>query len=176
MFSSSVGKLIAGKVLYGGACVVAAVTLVLSGYAHKVVGLVSATGQGISINGSPSVGAMNILVMGLESRTDFYGNTLPNSPTNSSTSKITLSCWLTRSQSAWLIFGKGSCTTSLAPKGPAASLITAAGLATRSMYTRRNRCLPIFHSTSTTSRPSERATRSAAARIFSKSTAETPRP
>src|SRR6266849_1917876 len=37
------------------------------------------------------------------------------------------------------------------------------------MYTRRNRCLPIFHSTSTISRPSERATRSAASRIFSKS-------
>jgi LCP family protein required for cell wall assembly len=79
VFSSSVGKLIAGKVVYGAACVVAAVTLVLSGYAHKVVGLVSSTGQGIAINGSPTVGAMNILVMGLESRTDFYGNTLPNS-------------------------------------------------------------------------------------------------
>ena len=79
MFSSSVGKLIAGKVVYGAACVVAAVTLVLSGYAHKVVGLVSSTGQGISINGSPAVGAMNILVMGLESRTDYQGNTLPNS-------------------------------------------------------------------------------------------------
>src|SRR6267143_4942657 len=38
------------------------------------------------------------------------------------------------------------------------------------MYTRRNRCLPTFHSTSTISRPSERATRSAAPRIFSKST------
>jgi anionic cell wall polymer biosynthesis LytR-Cps2A-Psr (LCP) family protein len=79
VFSSSVGKLIAGKVVYGGACVVAAVTLVLSGYAHKVVGLVSSTGQGIAINGSPAVGAMNILVMGLESRTDYHGNTLPNS-------------------------------------------------------------------------------------------------
>src|SRR5258706_355484 len=40
---------------------------------------------------------------------------------------------------------------------------------TLSMYTLRNRCLPIFHSTSTISRPSERATRSAASRIFSKS-------
>ena len=42
------------------------------------------------------------------------------------------------------------------------------------MYTRRKRCLPIFHSTSTTSRPSERATRSAAARIFSKFTQRLP--
>src|SRR4029434_3676896 len=35
------------------------------------------------------------------------------------------------------------------------------------MYTLRKRCLPLFHSTSTTSRPSERATLSAASRIFS---------
>src|SRR3981189_1842130 len=42
------------------------------------------------------------------------------------------------------------------------------------MYTRRNRCLPTFHSTSTISRPSERATRSAAPRIFSKSTQRLP--
>src|SRR5207245_4165772 len=94
----------------------------------------------------------------------------------SSTSRITLNCWLTRSQSEWLIFGKGSCTTSVAPIVPAASLITAAGLGTRSMYTRKNRCLPIFHSTSTTSKPSERATRSAAPRIFSKSTQRLPDP
>src|SRR5215471_18417875 len=35
------------------------------------------------------------------------------------------------------------------------------------MYTLRKRCLPTFHSTSTTSSPCERATRSAASRIFS---------
>ena len=38
---------------------------------------------------------------------------------------------------------------------------------TRSMYTLRKRCLPTFHSTSTTSSPSDRATLSAASRIFS---------
>jgi LCP family protein required for cell wall assembly len=75
---SHVWKLIAGKLGYAVACLLAAVALVASGYAHKVVGLVSATGQGIPINNSPSVGAMNILVMGLESRTDYEGNTLPN--------------------------------------------------------------------------------------------------
>ena len=79
MSASSAGKLIAGKVGYGLTCLLAAVALVASGYAHKVVGLVSATGGGIAINGSPAVGAMNILVMGLESRTDFEGNVLPNS-------------------------------------------------------------------------------------------------
>jgi LCP family protein required for cell wall assembly len=75
-----VAKLIAGKVLYGAVCLFAAVLLVVAGYAHKVVGQVNATGQGIMIQGSASVtGAMNILVMGLESRTDFQGRTLPNS-------------------------------------------------------------------------------------------------
>jgi LCP family protein required for cell wall assembly len=77
--SSHVAKLIAGKVLYGAVCLLAAVLLVVSGYAHKVVGLVSATGKGIAIKGSSSVGAMNILVMGLESRTNYEGQTLPNS-------------------------------------------------------------------------------------------------
>src|SRR6202022_3417322 len=38
------------------------------------------------------------------------------------------------------------------------------------MYTRKNLCFPTFQSTSTTSSPSERATRSAAARIRSKFT------
>src|SRR5882672_2689354 len=87
----------------------------------------------------------------------------------SSTSRITLNCWLTSWQSEWLIFGYGSLAASSPPKCPAASLIPAAGFGTRSMYTLRNRCLPIFHSTSTISRPSERATRSAASRILSKS-------
>src|SRR3974377_347395 len=79
VFSSHAGKLIASKLGYGAACLLATVALVASGYAHKVVGLVSATGQGIPLNNSPSVGALNILVMGLESRTDYEGNTLPNS-------------------------------------------------------------------------------------------------
>src|SRR5262249_47861929 len=42
------------------------------------------------------------------------------------------------------------------------------------MYTRRNRCLPTFHSTSTISSPSERATLSATSRIFSKFTRRLP--
>jgi len=69
--------LIAGKALYGVVCLGAAVLLVVAGYAHKVVGQVNATGKGITIKGSPSVGAMNILVMGLESRTNYEGQTLP---------------------------------------------------------------------------------------------------
>jgi anionic cell wall polymer biosynthesis LytR-Cps2A-Psr (LCP) family protein len=69
--------LIAGRALYGAVCLGAAVLLVVAGYAHKVVGQVNATGKGITIKGSPQVGAMNILVMGLESRTNYEGQTLP---------------------------------------------------------------------------------------------------
>jgi anionic cell wall polymer biosynthesis LytR-Cps2A-Psr (LCP) family protein len=71
--------MIAGKLLYGVVCLFAAVLLVVAGYAHKVVGLVNETEKGIAISGSPTIGAMNILVMGLESRTNYYGQTLPNS-------------------------------------------------------------------------------------------------
>jgi anionic cell wall polymer biosynthesis LytR-Cps2A-Psr (LCP) family protein len=80
MLTSHLVKLIAGKALYGVVCLFAAVLLVVAGYAHKVVGQVTATGKGITIKGSSSVlGAMNILVMGLESRTNYQGQTLPNS-------------------------------------------------------------------------------------------------
>jgi LCP family protein required for cell wall assembly len=70
-------KFIAGKVLYALICLSAAVLLVVAGYAHKVVGLVNQTEKGIAIAGSPTIGSMNILLMGLESRTDFEGQTLP---------------------------------------------------------------------------------------------------
>jgi LCP family protein required for cell wall assembly len=70
------GGLIAGKVGYAAACLAATVLLIVSGYAYKVTGLVSAIGGGITLPGSPSTGAMNILLMGLESRTDYEGQTL----------------------------------------------------------------------------------------------------
>jgi len=77
LLTSRVAKLIAGKVGYGAICLVAAVTLATSFYAHKVVADIDATGKGITISGSPSEGAMNILVMGLESRTNYEGQELP---------------------------------------------------------------------------------------------------
>jgi LCP family protein required for cell wall assembly len=76
LLGSGGGSLIAGKVGYVVACTVAAVLLVVSGYAYKTVSLVQDIGGGISIGTGSSVGAMNILLMGLESRTDFNGNTL----------------------------------------------------------------------------------------------------
>jgi anionic cell wall polymer biosynthesis LytR-Cps2A-Psr (LCP) family protein len=76
MFSAHVARLVAGKVGYTVSCLLAAVVLVVSGYAHKTVSQVSGFADGASLGGAPSVGAMNILVMGLESRTNFEGQEL----------------------------------------------------------------------------------------------------
>src|ERR1700728_2214112 len=76
MFSTRIARLIAGKVGYAVTCFLAAVLLVVAGYAHKAVADLGALGGGITIGGSSSIGAMNILVMGLESRTDFQGQCL----------------------------------------------------------------------------------------------------
>ena len=70
------GAAIAGKVGYAASCLLAAVLLVLSGYAHKVDGLVTGLASSNAISGGAQTGAMNILLMGLESRTDYQGNTL----------------------------------------------------------------------------------------------------
>jgi LCP family protein required for cell wall assembly len=70
------GAAIAGKVGYAASCLVAAVLVVLSGYAHRVDGLVTGLASSNAISGGAQTGAMNILLMGLESRTDYQGNTL----------------------------------------------------------------------------------------------------
>jgi anionic cell wall polymer biosynthesis LytR-Cps2A-Psr (LCP) family protein len=70
------GSVSAGKLVYAAACFTSVVVLVAAGYAHDVVGLTDDIAQGASIGNSASVGAMNILVMGLESRTNFYGQYL----------------------------------------------------------------------------------------------------
>ncbi len=76
MLGTRGGSMIAGKVGYAVTCVFAAIVLVASGFAYKTVSLVEGLGGGIAINGGASVGAMNILLMGLESRTDYQGHTL----------------------------------------------------------------------------------------------------
>jgi len=70
------GGLIAGKVGYAASCLVAAVVLVASGYAYKVTGYVGGIASSNAITGGAQTGAMNILVMGLESRTNYYGQTI----------------------------------------------------------------------------------------------------
>jgi anionic cell wall polymer biosynthesis LytR-Cps2A-Psr (LCP) family protein len=77
------GPVTIGNVGYAVACVASAVILVVAGYANRVVTLTEALGAGVALGGdvsssttAPSVGAMNILVMGLESRTTLQGQDL----------------------------------------------------------------------------------------------------
>ena len=79
MLTAGLGRVIAGKVGYGAACLLAVVVIVVSGYAHRVVGYANGFNDGVSTGNAPSTSAqaMNILVMGLESRTNFYGQALP---------------------------------------------------------------------------------------------------
>jgi hypothetical protein len=74
---SGIGTLIFGKVGYLAACLAAAIVLVVSGYAHGLVGDTTALESGANLGSNvPPTGAMNILLMGLESRTNFQGQTL----------------------------------------------------------------------------------------------------
>jgi LCP family protein required for cell wall assembly len=73
---SGVVPAVIAKAGYAAACLAAAIMIVVAGYAHNLVGLTKQIEGGASIGDSSSVGAMNILLMGLESRTDFEGNTL----------------------------------------------------------------------------------------------------
>jgi LCP family protein required for cell wall assembly len=68
----------AGKVVYVLSCIAATVVLAISGLSYYVVGYVGSIGGSHAIVSGPSVGAQNILLMGLESRTDWNGNILPN--------------------------------------------------------------------------------------------------
>ena len=65
------------KAGYGVCCVAAASALVVSNYARSTIGEVDNLNKGTTISDSPSVGAMNILLMGLESRTNYEGQILP---------------------------------------------------------------------------------------------------
>ena len=67
----------AGKAGYALSCVAAAMVLAVSGFSYFVVSDVSSIGGSHAIVSGPSIGAQNILLMGLESRTDWEGNILP---------------------------------------------------------------------------------------------------
>jgi LCP family protein required for cell wall assembly len=69
---------IAGTAGYSLSCVLAALVLAASGFSYFVVRDVNAIGASHAIASGPSIGAQNILLMGLESRTDWNGNILPN--------------------------------------------------------------------------------------------------
>ena len=77
MRGSGIGTLIFGKVGYLAACLAAAVVLLVSGYAHSLVGATTALEGGANLGSNvPPASAQNILLMGLESRTNFQGQTL----------------------------------------------------------------------------------------------------
>jgi LCP family protein required for cell wall assembly len=71
------GGAIATKAGYTLGCVVASLIMVASGFAYYVKSEVSSIGGSNVISGGPEVGAMNILLMGLESRTYWNGEPLP---------------------------------------------------------------------------------------------------
>jgi LCP family protein required for cell wall assembly len=62
---------------YAMCCAVAAVLLIVSSFAGKATDLVGQITRSNVDTGGPQTGAMNILLMGLESRTDYQGNILP---------------------------------------------------------------------------------------------------
>jgi LCP family protein required for cell wall assembly len=68
----------AGKAGYVLSCVAAALVLAISGFSYFVVKDVADIGGSHAIDSGPSIGAQNILLMGLESRTDWQGNILPS--------------------------------------------------------------------------------------------------
>jgi LCP family protein required for cell wall assembly len=74
---AKLGPVSVGHVAYGVACVAAAGVIGVAGYSSTIVHSIHNLGGGASLGtNSPQVGEMNILVMGLESRTDFHGNIL----------------------------------------------------------------------------------------------------
>jgi LCP family protein required for cell wall assembly len=68
----------AGKAGYVLSCIAASLVLAISGFSYFVVKDVSDIGGSHAIVSGPSIGAQNILLMGLESRTDWNGNILPD--------------------------------------------------------------------------------------------------
>jgi LCP family protein required for cell wall assembly len=69
---------VAGKAGYALSCVAAALVLAVSGFSYFVVHDLSSIGGSHAIVSGPSIGAQNILLIGLESRTDWNGNILPD--------------------------------------------------------------------------------------------------
>jgi LCP family protein required for cell wall assembly len=65
-----------GHAGYVFACVLSVVVLVVAGFASEIFHLVRSVNTGADTGTSSSVGEMNILVMGLESRTNFEGQDL----------------------------------------------------------------------------------------------------
>jgi LCP family protein required for cell wall assembly len=76
VFRAHGGTVIAGKIGYAVSCMFAATMLLVAGYAYHVEGQLGGIESSNALTGGPQTGAMNILLMGLESRTDYDGNIL----------------------------------------------------------------------------------------------------
>ena len=69
---------LAGSTGYSLACIAAALVLVVSGFSYFLIQDVADIGSSHAIPSGPSTGPQNILLMGLESRTNWAGQILPN--------------------------------------------------------------------------------------------------
>jgi len=76
------GGALLGKAGYTLSCIVASIVLVASGVGYYAQSKAESTGNSAVAAGGPSTGPMNILVMGLESRTYWSGKPLPRYLTN----------------------------------------------------------------------------------------------
>jgi len=76
MFNAHGGTVIAGKIGYLACCLLATTALATGWYASRVEAQLGGIASSNVATGGPQTGAMNILLMGLESRTDYNGNTL----------------------------------------------------------------------------------------------------
>jgi len=70
------GKAVAGKLVYGLGCIAAAVILAVSAAAYYGTHAVNNLGTSPNLSSGPSTGPMNILIMGLESRTYWDGTSV----------------------------------------------------------------------------------------------------
>ncbi len=71
------GRRLARGTTFGASCALAALALVASGFSYLTVRSVQSIGRSHAIVSGPSIGAQNILLMGLESRTYWNGTILP---------------------------------------------------------------------------------------------------
>jgi LCP family protein required for cell wall assembly len=71
------GRALAGKTAYAVSCIAASLVLVVAGVGYYAQRQADSFGQSGVLAGGPSTGSMNILVMGLESRTYWSGKPLP---------------------------------------------------------------------------------------------------
>src|SRR5262249_29584481 len=76
------GAAVAGEAWDALSCMIASVVLVASGVGDYAQAKAESAGNASVLAGGPSTGPMNILVMGLESRTYWSGKPLPRSLTS----------------------------------------------------------------------------------------------